>query len=62
MLEKVRKLLENQSLMRLSETTDFPYHWLITIKNGSVKSPNLERLEALYDYLLTLESKDVDSN
>jgi hypothetical protein len=54
MLEAVLKLLENQSLTEISTKTGISYFWLRRVKKGSVKSPNLKRLEVLYDYLQKL--------
>jgi transcriptional regulator with XRE-family HTH domain len=54
MLERVLKLLENKSLTEIATKTGLSYFWLRRIKNGSVSSPNLKKLEFLYDYLQKL--------
>lgn len=53
LLEKTLQLLnkEDVDLFDAKAVTGLGYHWLVSLKRGSIKDPGVDKIQTLYEYL-----------
>ncbi len=54
LMSKTRELLRNRdmSLPDIANATDVPFYWLRKFNYGEIKSPSVNRVQKLYEYLV----------